>query len=534
MTEQQIKKNLKIFGITTQGQCFGELLEIYKNAKVETVLPANEATFQQLNDINGELGSEFASILKSILENRASLDLAYEITLLKQDLQNKFLEIGNNMLTSNSTECPFCGSEIIDIKQQIERRMADLQIAEEYIISQFKNINIHEKRAEEIIENIAIIPIGEIIGYLVSGGNFEQLQTINRSVQEIESKEYEKSQLHDEQVRVYRRLRNYEDNINRDLNGKFNDIEINFNDETNCIDITFPRNVDTYSNGEVNYLMFNIKLYEFIGSDKTKLIIDDILTSYDEINQYSLVYLLISTFSNSDDRRKKFVCFTHNVNTLRIMNNQHPGFSKMYVMDKYNDNNFLYKFNYEKFEHCIKFDDEINKFDCEYIMLLNERDQDNNDDWRHKIFHYDGLYRKGDVSNTELVELISETDFNSINTPTEFTFENFKTLFETKVKFFLGLRVYIENIIFEGVNTNTRNQICGKTIGKKIDIVFPRNSNNEIRGLNRSLLMSKKVMLNDFAHIENRANMPFQYILNIKTDDLIKEIVDIKAIVEAN
>ncbi|WOO87755.1 hypothetical protein RZE82_02160 [Mollicutes bacterium LVI A0039] len=523
-----IKKSLKKWDITTQGQCFTELLPIFKSGQIQRMLTATIEDFEKLNSFYGELGTKFYPIIKSILDNAEVIEIREEIQKLKKDFQKKLLTSGDSLLLDDSTTCPFCDSEVENIKALIRTKIEELDIVEGYIIESFKDTAVHENRAREITEEIENMSNDVVIDYLITGGEYEQLENVNELVSDLIQLNERKEFLFAGQVQMYEILKGYEVDLENDVKNKVDDVNIRFNDTSKCIELNFSRNVETYSNGELNYILFNVKLYEFIGSDKTKLIIDDILTSYDEINQYSLIYLLVKQFAGVSS--KKFICFTHNFNTLKIIDNQHPGFCDMYIMDKYNNNNMLFEFNYHKFEKAIKFE-ETDTFSCGYIKMLNDRVQ-GEDDERHKIFHFDGEFSIGAFSNLHLVSLISDfVDWPEVDS---FDYTSFKEFFEYKVRMFLALRVYIEYVIYKNISDDQKVQINGKTLGKKIDCIFPRGVENTICGLNRSLLMSKKVMLNDFVHIENRVNMPFQYILNIKTEDLLNEIRQVKELVESN
>lgn len=525
---QLIKKSLKKWDITAQGQCFAELLPIFKSGKIERRLNATIEDFGKLDNFYTELGTQFYPIIKSILDNAETIEIREEIQKLKKDFQKKLLTSGDSLLLDDSTTCPFCDSTVENIKVLIRTKIEELEIAEGYIIESFKETPVHENRAKEITEELENMNNDIIIDYLITGGDYEQLEVVNELVADLIHLGEQKEVLFDEQVQMYEILKGYEIDIENDIKNKVDDVNIRFNDTSKCIELNFSRNVETYSNGELNYILFNVKLYEFIGSDKTRLIIDDILTSYDEINQYSLIYLLVKQFAGVTD--KKFICFTHNFNTLKIIDNQHPRFCDMYIMDKYDNKNILFNFNYHKFEKSIKFEGN-DIFSCGYIKMLNDRVQGEEDE-RHKIFHFDGEFSIGDFSNQHLVNLIS--DFTDLPVVEGFEYTDFKEFFEYKVRMFLALRVYIEYIIYTNIDNDQKERIKGKTLGKKIDYIFPRGSDNTICGFNRPLLMSKKVMLNDFVHIENRVNMPFQYILNIKTEDLLNEIRQVKELVESN
>lgn len=517
--DQQIKNNLKIFSIGKQGDCIPELLDIFKENSVLERLTTTSEEFEQIKCLNDMLGRDFYSIIKSIIINNTVIDLELEIDALKVSYESKLLKYGNNLLSNETEVCPFCNSEITNLKEQIIERIAALENIENFALSTLADSKFNEQEIQSLVNEVNNISTHCFIDYLVCGGDIENLNRINDLIENISELQDEINQLEEQQLEVYNVLKTYRENIETDIQAKFPNVTIEFSDELNCINIVFPRDIKNYSNGELNYMLFNVKLYEFVGSNKSKLIIDDILTSYDEINQYSLIYLLSRIFNENTD--KNFICFTHNFNTLKICKNQDPRLCKMYVLDKINNNLVLFDFNYTDFERCVTFSSG-SSFACEYINALNQRRENPT---LNKLFHYDAPFEHGGLSNDELICLISELDI--LEEPIDLGYRGFKSYFEYKVKLFIAFRVYIEKLLYDSVDETLKTELEGKQIGPKICRVYEEHEN--CSGVTRSDLISKKVMLNDLMHIENRTSMPFSYIFSMKADDIYEEIADLKS-----
>src|SRR5690606_6654832 len=83
---------------------------------------------------------------------------------------------------------------------------------------------------------------------------------------------------------IYSNLLNEKDRLEADLIKYFHVINIVFDPTNYSIKVTFPMNVKNYSSGEKHLISFLFKLYSFIGSDKSILLLDDPASSLDLIN----------------------------------------------------------------------------------------------------------------------------------------------------------------------------------------------------------------------------------------------------------
>ena len=158
----------------------------------------------------------------------------------------------------------------------------------------------------------------------------------------------------------------------------------------------------------------------------------------------------------------------------------------------------------------------------EYIKYLFEKDDWKEDDPRHQLFHYDAPYTlpNSTCNNTELLELIDNLNEDDI--------ENMDSIVNSanKILYLAALRIWIEKQFYDNTNdaVGLRGQKC---LGNKIRFMIDENHWNGQAQIKKDFLMSKKVMLNQNDHAKGQKE-PFYYALSISTDDIIKEIIQIK------
>ncbi len=516
VNDKNIKNNLKTMSITAQAHCFPELKVILKENDITHPLTITENEVNVTNVVRNALGTQFSEFVKTIIEDGEIESIYAEVASLQQMRQINVLK-GAAELVVDST-CPICDSNINDLEEIIESKLDQLGNTISSNLSEFVSSSLTIETIQEHAHTIFSLGATKIAEFIASAGSFTNVGHINTLISEISQLKNRIQRLEEQQNEIFERLLLHEDEISENLSEKFDELTLETNNDEKTFVFSFPRNVDTYSNGELNFILFCLKLYDFIGSDSNILIVDDLLTSYDVANQYSLIYQICKVFSVHTN--KHFIFFTHNFTTFKIFNEQRAGFTKQYILDSINSNLNLFEFKYVRFERLIS-ESNLECFSNNYIVNLTSREIG---DEISQLFHYDSEYTYNGMSNDELFEYID--NFDEFTIPGNRNYESFISHFECKCLAFIALRVYLEKIIYDNFKED-RDQLSGQTLGRKISSLTNDDS-DRIGHLTRSELMSKKVMINDINHPENPVLMPFEYVINISTDEVTKEILSLK------
>lgn len=379
------------------------------------------------------------------------------------------------------------------------------------------------------IKNIIVeneINISNVENYLLCGGNSEKARVILESKQQLLDINSRIVELENEKDEFYNNLKSHREDVNSVFLLQFDVAEndIVFDDNKRVINIKLPRNVDTYSTGEINLMTFVICILEFVSSDKQYLVIDDPLSSYDIPNQYRIIYEISSAKKNG----KHILIFTHNVDTINIANSQYNAAFEYEIMEKRNNTLYLNSIGYTANANVLSLDELLKHIDpayphLDYLKILLEKDTWEDTAQEHLIFHYDGPFNIDihgvNYSNDYLVDLIENFDNR--------TFQNISYLNNTsdKIIYCSAIRAWIEKQLYDNLNGDPGLE--RKQFGDKVKYVFGGNRWTGSNRVTKEYLMSKKVMLNQHVHSKSQ-KMPFYYSLNLTFDDITKEILDIK------
>ena len=308
------------------------------------------------------------------------------------------------------------------------------------------------------------------------------------------------------------------------FNVSFDDVE--FNDNEKYVEITLPRNVEKYSTGEVNLMVFTFTIYQFIASNKEILIVDDPLSSYDISNQYRIMFDLVQASSSG----KKVIILTHNIDCINIANTQHRNIFKYKYIEKVDGILYLKDINLNESDSVLSISNLLAYVSTDenkdkYFKLLIEREDDLQAP-ENLVFHYDRSYsfeyENVNLTNEYFVSLIDNLDNNFVYN------KSFEQNAIDKIFYMTAIRIWIEEKFYQ--NNPNDNSLNGKTFGEKIEYMFPKNGQTRWKGsssVTRKYLMSKKTMINQHNHYKSQI-LPFNYALNITLDELKNEILDIK------
>lgn len=547
ITKKEAEKEKIINSIDTK-KTMKEAFEISNKAKSEIISKNlnnyRNNTKEAINKFKGDkldilidLGSQEKEIL--VGSGNKIFDIVNEeikLDKIKNDYRRRYLESIEKTLNGEEYECPVCGSECEKpIKNIIEEALNKIEAINNDVIKDYINKNSDltaqqildkiNKLKKEIISNN--LEISDLEDYLICGGNKEKATMILDAKNNLPKLEEELKELDNKKIDFYNNIKAVKDRVIGIFKSQL-DVSvdnINFNDDKNELEIKLSRPVEKHSTGEINLITFAVSLLEFIGSDKNTLIIDDPLSSYDIPNQYKIIYEI--TAVNNDDNR--ILLFTHNIDCINIANSQNTSSYEYELIDNINGTLYLNQITNSlensgfSIKHILKYIDNNYQYKG-YLKLLSEKDNWEPSLENHKIFHYDSSYSKCidgyNYDNNVLVDIIDSIESNTINN------NNYLINSANKIMYLAALRVWIEKKFTE--NTNDLEGLKEKQqLSNKIIFMFDGNHWIGTNKVTKPYLMSKKVMLNQNDHFKSQKE-PFYFALSLSTEEIIREILDIK------
>lgn len=437
--------------------------------------------------------------------------------------------------------CQVCGNNAPNLKQIIQTKMNLLNNKQSALIEKLKQVNI--ALDERLINNLVAV-YDQInvdadlkADYLLCSGSSSAYDTINQNLSMVQSLETQLQPLVARAQSSYFNIKNAKTPLESDLKRYFQvtRTDVKFNDSDFTVTITFPREIKTFSTGELNLLSFLYKVYSFIGSDKSILLLDDPVSSIDLINHYKIAYEIVKTSLNN----KTLIVLTHSTEFVNVVNSQYPNLFMFFYLEEASGVVSLQEIPFnpsEKNPNIIVLEKLIDSSGFSgFIQALKKRDEDSSNTSIQRLFHYtltkehlDGDTQK--FSNYDLISLIENF--------TSFTQIDFYKDSYIKIQYLCAMRAWLEKKLYLLIsNSDTLLQtkfLNEDTINKKIDCVLPRNGaivpNVTIPvGLSRDILMSKKVMLNQGVHFNSQV-LPFAYAINLSLDMLKDEIIELKTL----
>lgn len=512
-----------------------------KARKISSEL-ANIQKQKRINSISIKEGKidSFNSILSG--DNKIFFDSYKEILKISsvedeiEGLKNVFMNQAYNALIhsiNDETTCPACNTHgIVNLRKIFNEKKEFFEKSKKSLFSNFNFQDIEDKEIKiqkimNLANNLTELEVAEII--LCDASNDNRIKIIE-NLKQINIKNVQIKELEEKLEVYYNNIKKEEKDIKLYFENKFDIENLVFDDEKKSINITFKRNIETYSEGEIHLIILLFKLYEFKINDNNVLIIDDPLTSYDLINQYKTLFEIVNTAS--DD--KKILIFTHNIEMINIINSQNSSVFEYQYIEKYKDKLYINNIDLNSTGSILSLNNLLNLDKNKYLKLLIEREKEEHEEY-HQVFHYDEAYM---LNIGEFTGLTNDYLTNLIETFEEKEIENEKFSINTfnKIIYMCAIRVWIEKKFYEkmlqdkNLNENIKN-LKGKNFSEKIDKLLPRKAESLLKNyfpnVSRTFLMSKKVMLNQNEHYQSQI-IPFNYALNISLDDLINEIKAIK------
>ena len=533
---EQLKQNndvegiLKKYDYNSQAKAkkvSNELANIQKTKGIEQITLEKTKLDYVSNILYEEIKKDFFDNYKAIKEIANIKD---EMELLKNVYMDQAYQALINSIDDHETTCPACNTKgIHNLKEIFNQKKKIYEECNKSLFGNFKfSNNIEkEKQIEKLIKLAKDFDGKEIAELIICDVNNERRSNIIENLKQIEEKNKEIEKMQEKLQKYYTNIKKEEKDIKLYFENRFDIEKLEFDDNENKIIVTFKRNVDTYSEGEIHLIILLFKLYEFKINDSDILIIDDPLTSYDLINQYKTLFEIVNTAS----AEKKILIFTHNIEMINIINSQDSGTFRYQYIEKYLNKLYLKNIDMNATGSILSLNNLLDLDSEKYLKLVIEREKEENDEY-HKVFHYDNSYILQDsefngLTNEYFVNLIENFSPDDINNMT-FSQNTFN-----KIIYMCAIRVWIEKKFYEAIKEDkeTLRKITGKQFSEKVNVLLPRNSNSllihEYPNVTRTFLMSKKVMLNQNEHYQSQI-IPFNYALNISLDELVNEINEIK------
>lgn len=531
------KNRMKQKGIKTNAaasEISNKVWQKFKNDEELSKIEISDEEFKGIKKIDNYL----VFILSNFAGLKSINDIGDELKLVDKNYLKKALSLIEPKVSEGIQKCPICDTPIDNLKDIIQRKIDALaKINNEYLkkfIDEFDNIIDDEDIREDfkkVLESVLNIEEEKFVDYFIVDGNLENIKNINEAITHKDNAIKELNNCLTRQQELFDSLISQKEMYTDYLKDNFK-ANVQFDNEKKIVTISFDRNVDTFSTGEINIILFITKLFGFLGSEKTLLIIDDPISSYDLVNQYHIAYHLCKIINNDG---KNVIMFTHNPDVVNIINSQYRKGYKYYFLDKVDENiimNTLPK-DMEKGANVLAIDNLINDTAIEsnkYISLMTKRDEEDPKCKLSSILHYDSnkkiVYLDEDCNEFEgctnkyFIDYIEHEKYleNLKNT-------DFKELCKSKIISMTSIRVWIEYKLA----SISCSELKG-TFSEKVNKFFNENKNIQERypKLTKEQLMSKKVMLNQNCHLKSQV-MPFYYVLSTKADDVKKEIEDIKS-----
>ena len=481
--------------------------------------------------------------IEFIISNYSSLkeisDITEELKLVDQNYLKKVLMILEPKVNDETKICPVCNSPVNNLKAIIQEKINTLsKIKNECLIKFMKEYEFKlndesiQKEFLEILKSIESIKEENIIDYFIIDGNLEMVKAINNAVKEKANliKEYEECLRKQEEL--FNSLKEQKEMYTDYLMNNF-EANVEFDNDRKTITINFERNVDTFSTGEINLILFITKLFSFLGSEKQLLVIDDPISSYDLVNQYHIVFHLCKIITTNS---KHVVIFTHNPDVVNIINSQNASAYKYFFFDKVDGKIIMNSLPEDiKSSANVLFVDNLTKDKTieanKYLSLMVLRNDEDPSDKLSSVLHYDDSYITlgddcGDFKGCTNKYFIDYTEDNTYLIDLGNT--DFETLCRMKIIALTSIRVWVEYKLQDLSSVRLHG-----TYSNKVNEFFKENKDirNSYPRLTKEQLMNKKVMLNQNCHTKSQIK-PFYYALSIKVDDVVKEIKEIKSIFE--
>ena len=304
------------------------------------------------------------------------------------------------------------------------------------------------------------------------------------------------------------------------------------------------------SSGEQNFLSLTFEFLKAKNSDKSIVILDDPISSFDSIYKNKIAYAIVKMLHN-----KKRIILTHNIDLLRLLDGQ---FKKCFSNTQGEENGFI-SLNSDERDMLINLDELLNTFREKIFDYIRNTELFllslipfmrgystiiNNRPIKEKLTqlmhgyktdtvdiakcYIDLFGNKDDIIPNSYLVSVNDILTKSFDGQEIVNMEKYPLLNRTLVHSFtyLFLRLLIEKKLVTKYNIDTESRGGAKQLGQIISKAFPENSSNSDDMNNRVFLTTKKTLLNEFNHFEGNMSI-FQPAIDITDHILEKEKTDI-------
>ena len=309
------------------------------------------------------------------------------------------------------------------------------------------------------------------------------------------------------------------------------------------------------SSGEQNFLSLTFEFLKAKNSNKSIIILDDPISSFDSIYKNKIAYAIVKMLHN-----KKRIILTHNIDLLRLLDGQFKKCFRLYLFNNtQGEENGFISLSSDERDMLINLDELLNTFRGKifkhirntelflislipfmrgYSTIINDMTI------KEQLTQLMHGYKKDTVDIAKCYinlfgnkdDIIPDSCLVSVNDILSKSFdeqevvnkEKYPLLNRTLIHSFtyLFLRLLIEKKLVSKYNIDTESRGGAKQLGQIISKAFPENSSNKDDIKNRVFLTTKKTLLNEFNHFEGNMSI-FQPAIDISDYMLEKEKSDI-------
>ena len=309
------------------------------------------------------------------------------------------------------------------------------------------------------------------------------------------------------------------------------------------------------SSGEQNFLSLTFEFLKAKNSDKSIVILDDPISSFDSIYKNKIAYAIVKMLHN-----KKRIILTHNIDLLRLLDGQFKKCFRLYLFNNtQGEENGFISLSSDERDMLINLDELLNTFRekiFDYIrntelflislipfmrgystvinnLTVKERLTQLMHGYKTDTVDIAKCYidlfgNKDDILPNSYLVNVNDILAKSFDGQEIVNKEKYPLLNRTLVHSFtyLFLRLLIEKKLVSKYNIDTESKGGAKQLGQIISKAFPENSSKSDNMTNRVFLTTKKTLLNEFNHFEGNMSI-FQPAIDITDQILEQEKTDI-------
>ena len=516
------------------------LISIKKNDAISSI-SLTELEFNEINDVLFPIKKEFGKHFRELIDG--THNVSDEIDNMQNSLIKEFCNkyLLHLQVNEDPLICPICGGGVENgLKNLLNDKITRLAGVVGPYFSDYLVKNTKEQNAAFLLKLSNLLSKykskeEKICEYLLID-NYSEVVSINALVATQTIKQSNFNAAESSVSTISSGIQNSEPFI-KDLfvhKLKFKDAKYDINKKGLILTTPDDRPASSYSQGELNLITLMTRLTIAKSTDKTNIILDDPLSSYDIPNQYRIVYEIVKYIR--DNTNKKILIFTHNSDALNIAKQYDYGCKFIFsYIEKYQGELSIERLSVNK--NVINIDDIVKSYDSDGILRAN-RDRENplfvdtptlKKDDLNKIFHYNGAftnctYNYKNLSNKLLFDRIDGYTNGALLD------EGFIKNTVKKVLYLMGIRVYVEKKFFEIDSTVAASLTSVEQFGDKLKEVQNHYLSNAVRKyphFDMEILKRMKVMLNQNDHYKSQIQ-PYYYAMNISLDDLADEIEEIR------